>query len=243
MAAEALGMDPLVDALYRLIRTGELSPGQRVDQRAVSERLNVSRTPLREALRALATDGVLVRTYNSGYDVAKLSAADLLQYYSIRAFLETEVLKSIEWPDDDQLAHLKQINQECEKAAEEGSIERLVDANRRFHFLMFSWSPLTVMVSEIQRVWRVSDPYRTLHLSNAERRKRVSSDHLKMIEAVEQKDVARLIKLMDSHRTASRKILQDMLGPALSPALMALPQTFGAARASRAQADSKARTA
>ena len=71
--------DPLIDALYLLIRTGELSPGQRVDQRAISERLEVSRTPLREALRAMAADGVLTRTPNQGYAVAKLSAADLLQ--------------------------------------------------------------------------------------------------------------------------------------------------------------------
>lgn len=226
-------MDPLVDALYELIRTGELSPGQRVDQRAVSERLNVSRTPLREALRALATDGILIRTHNAGYDVAKLSAGDLLQYYSIRSFLETEVLKTIEWPDEEQLAALRQANEECERAAGDGSVENLVDANRRFHFLMLSWSPLTILISEVQRVWRVSDPYRRLHLSNPERRKRVGLDHHKMIEAIEQRDRQRLIKLMDSHRAASRKILQDMLGPALSPALMSLPQSSSSARTGR----------
>ncbi|WP_280218362.1 GntR family transcriptional regulator [Nocardia neocaledoniensis] len=226
-------LDPVVDGLYGLIRTGELSPGQRVDQRAISERLNVSRTPLREALRALAADGILVRTHNTGYDVAKLSAADLLQYYSIRTFLETEILKTIEWPNDEQFAHLQQINEECKKAAEEGPTERLVDANRRFHFLMFSWSPLKVMIGEVQRVWRVSDPYRTLHLSNAGRRKQVSSDHQKMIDAIEQKERTRLIRLMDSHRGASRKTLQDMLGPTLAPALVSLPQSFPTPRGSR----------
>src|SRR3712207_7029783 len=64
--------DPLVEALYRLIRIGELSPGQRVDQRVISERLGVSRTPLREALRALEVDGILTRTPNAGYAVAKV---------------------------------------------------------------------------------------------------------------------------------------------------------------------------
>jgi len=222
---ETESVDPVADALYQLIRRGELSPGQRVDQRAVSERLNVSRTPLREALRALAADGVLVRTHNQGYEVAKLSAADLLQYYSIRTFLETEVLRTIEWPDEAQLADLVEANDECERATDEGSIDHLVDGNRRFHFLMFSWSPLNVMLGEIERVWRVSDPYRTLHLSNPERRKRVGVDHRKMIEAIQDRDMPRLIKLMDLHRSASRKILQDMLGSSLSTALMSLPQS------------------
>ncbi len=63
MATDVMTVDPLVDALYELIRTGELSPGQRVDQRAVSERLNVSRTPLREALRARRYGRRTERTY------------------------------------------------------------------------------------------------------------------------------------------------------------------------------------
>ncbi|MEU1956722.1 GntR family transcriptional regulator, partial [Nocardia rhamnosiphila] len=74
---------------------------------------------------------------------------------------------------------------------------------------------------------------RALHLSNTERRKRVGNDHRKMIDAIEQQDASRLIKLMDSHRAASRKILQDVLGPSLSPALISLPQSSAAMRSAR----------
>ncbi|MFD5811259.1 GntR family transcriptional regulator [Rhodococcus sp. 14C212] len=217
--------DPLVTSLYDLIRTGELSPGQRVDQRAVSERLDVSRTPLREALRALASDGVLVRTPNQGYAVAKLSAGDLLQYYALRTFLESEVLRSIAWPDEAQLQELRDANKRCHESAESGSIDNLVKANREFHFIMFSWSPLNILKAEIERVWRVSDPYRSLHLSNTERRRRVTEDHQKMIEAIEAKDAERLVSLMDAHRSTSRQMLQDMLGSSLSQALLSLPQS------------------
>ena len=217
-------VDPLVDALYELIRKGELSPGQRVDQRDVAERLQVSRTPLREALRAMAADGVLARTPNAGYAVAKLSAADLLQYYSLRTFLETEVLRTIEWPDADQLAALKEANEDCRAAADDAAIDRLVCSNRAFHLMMFSWSPLAIMQKEIVRVWRVSEPYRVLHLSNPERRRRVAADHDEMIATIEEQDVKRLIRLMDAHRARSRGMLQDMLGPALASPFLSLPQ-------------------
>lgn len=217
-------VDPLVDSLYELIRTGELSPGQRVDQREVSERLKVSRTPLREALRAMASDGILVRTPNAGYGVAKLSAADLLQYYSIRSLLETEVLRTLTWPDAEQLAALKEANEACRAAAEDSTIDRLVTSNREFHFMMFSWSPLTIMYQEILRVWRVSEPYRMLHLSNPERRRRVAVDHDKMIAAIEAQNAEKLVRLMDEHRGRSRAMLQDMLGSGLSGALVALTQ-------------------
>jgi DNA-binding GntR family transcriptional regulator len=220
-----MGDDPLIDALYALIRTGELSPGQRVDQRVISERLGVSRTPLREALRALAVDGILTRTPNAGYAVAKLSAADLLQYYSMRAFLEEQVLGSLEWPSEEELDRLRLANEECRVAAEAGALEDLMAANMAFHFTMFRWSTLTIMAKEIERIWRVSDPYRALHLSNRDRRSHVAKDHDRMIEAIEARDAARLIELQDAHRATSRVLLQEMLGHGLPASLIALPQS------------------
>lgn len=219
--------DPLVDALYRLIRTGELSPGQRVDQRVISERLEVSRTPLREALRALAVDGILTRTPNAGYAVTKLSAAELLQYYSLRAFLEKEVLGSLAWPSASQLDDLRDCNERCRAAAEAGALEELLAANTAFHFTIFRWSTLTIMVKEIERIWRVSDPYRALHLSNRDRRSNVAHDHDRMIEAVAAQDASLLIELQDAHRASSRSLLQDMLGDGLPPVFMTLPQSVG----------------
>ncbi|CAO5183848.1 Transcriptional regulator, GntR family [Frankia sp. AiPs1] len=219
--------DPLAEALYRLIRTGELSPGQRVDQRVISERLGVSRTPLREALRALEVDGILTRTPNAGYAVAKLSASDLLQYYSMRAFLEEQVLRTIEWPTKDGLRRLRRANENCRLAAEAGALEDLLAANRDFHLSMFRLSTLTMMVNEVERIWRVSDPYRALHLSNRDRRSHVAVDHQKMIEAIEARDTAALIELQDAHRATSRSLLQDMLGLGMSgsTAAMRLPQS------------------
>lgn len=231
-------VDPLVDALYTLIRTGALSPGERVDQRVISERLEVSRTPLREALRALAADGILHRTPNAGYAVAKLSAGDLLQYYSMRAFLETEVLKAITWPGPEGLTELRCSNEQCRAAVEAGSVESLVAANRSFHFTMFSWSRLTILVQEIGRVWRVSDPYRALHLSNRDRRRNVAHDHDAMIAAVEQNDAVALISLMDDHRATSRRLLQEMLDPGIPQALITLPH--GASQMSTSQRETQA---
>ncbi|MEU1275448.1 GntR family transcriptional regulator [Streptomyces sp. NPDC005799] len=217
--------DPLTDDLCRLIRTGELSPGQRVDQRLIAERLQVSRTPLREALRALASDGILTRVPNAGYAVAKLSASDLLQCYSMRTLLETEVLRSLEWPGPDGLNELRALNEACRTAAEEGEIDRLIEANRAFHFLTFSWSPLKIFVTEIERIWRLSDPYRALHYqSDRERRKRAAVDHDAMIAAIEAEDAVQLVALMDRHRFGSRSMLQNMLGPSADTAVLTLPQ-------------------
>jgi DNA-binding GntR family transcriptional regulator len=207
--------DPLVDALCDLLRTGELSPGQRVDQRAISARLNVSRTPLREALRALASDGILTRAPNAGYAVAKLSAQDLLQYYSIRKLLESEVLRTLECPGTAGIDELRRLNDVFRTSVETEDIDGLIAANREFHHLMFGWSPLAIFRQEIERVWRVSDPYRALqYLSHRNTRMRAADDHDDMIQAILDRDPERLVALMDRHRTGTQQLLEGILGSA-----------------------------
>lgn len=218
--------DPINDAPCTLtsIRTEELSLGQPVDQRLVSERLEVSRTPLREALRALESDGILTRIPRTGY--AQLSTADLLQCYSMRTLLEPEVLRTIEWPNRAGVEKLRAFNEDCRAAIAADDVEWLIEANRAFHFLVLSWSPLTTFVNEIERIWRLSDPYRTSHYrSNRERRLHTVLDHEEMIKAVEAHDAEHLVALMDNHRCGSRTTLQNMLGPSSSPHLMALSQS------------------
>jgi DNA-binding GntR family transcriptional regulator len=85
------------------------------------------------------------------------------------------------------------------------------------------------MVTEIERIWRVSDPYRALHLSNRDRRARVAVDHDKMIQAIEARDAPLLIELQDAHRAASLALLMDMLSHGLpqSVVALALPQSAG----------------
>ncbi|MEU1956001.1 GntR family transcriptional regulator [Nocardia rhamnosiphila] len=114
------------------------------------------------------------------------------------------ILRTIHWPDSDRIRALREANDECERAAETGAIDVLSAANRRFHFMMFEQSPLAILRAEIERVRRVSDPYRALYLSVSARRGRVASDHRAMLEAIEDHDPEELVRVMDAHRLATR---------------------------------------
>jgi DNA-binding GntR family transcriptional regulator len=214
--------DPLADKLLTLITTGELSPGQRVDQREVSELLEVSRTPLREALKALQADGILTHEPNRGYTVTKLGASDLLQYLSLRFFIEAELINSMEWPTPEQLAELKAANDWYSNAGERGDIGEMAQANRKFHFLIFSWSPSAILFREMRRIWRITDAYQMSLVTTAERRREVIKDHRAIVAAIESRDRKRLAKFTDAHRARARGLLVDYLGGPL-PARLARP--------------------
>jgi DNA-binding GntR family transcriptional regulator len=77
-----------VDALHRMIVTGELPPGQKLREQELCERLGVSRTPLREALRTLAAQGLVRLTQNRGAEVAPLTLADIVALFDVVGTLE-----------------------------------------------------------------------------------------------------------------------------------------------------------
>src|SRR6185312_523968 len=76
------------ERLRTLIIEGELAPGARLNERELSERLGVSRTPLREAFRMLAADGLLVQLPNRGAQVVSLSREDVRHAFEVMASLE-----------------------------------------------------------------------------------------------------------------------------------------------------------
>ena len=78
----------LVERLRWLIESGELAPGDRITEQALAGRFGVSRTPLREALRALASEGMVELTPNRGARVARLTPADVDEIFPVMAQLE-----------------------------------------------------------------------------------------------------------------------------------------------------------
>src|SRR5580704_16248079 len=87
-----------------------LLPGEKILQVELAERLGVSRSPLREALRTLESEGVVAYEINRGYVIARLGEEDLVQIFRMRGLLEGELLRTITRPGPDVLAQLKDLN-------------------------------------------------------------------------------------------------------------------------------------
>ena len=131
--------------------------------------------PVREALKALESEGVLRHEPNVGYAVTRLNAAELAQVYLMRRALETSVLSALPRLNADQLRELSGRNDAiAEKVAAE-DVTGIVETNQAFHFAMFAFSGMDLVMVEIARLWRMSEAYRTVHLYDAEKRRRWSA--------------------------------------------------------------------
>jgi len=198
--ASVRGADWVATEIERMIITGDLLPGQPIRQEMMAERLGVSRLPIREGLRELASQGLVEHRRNVGYAVVRLEQSEFDQIYLMRHALEREVLASLPTFDDAALAEVRGLGDRVAAAADRNDLLEMRLANQDFHFAMFDRSPLGLVVAEIRRLWRLAMPYHAAYLFDAEVRRRVVAEHEAMIDALADHDNERLIALMNEHR-------------------------------------------
>ncbi|MDB5589582.1 MAG: gntR, partial [Enterovirga sp.] len=116
------------------ILRGRVRPGHRLDERDLSERYGVSRTPVREALQRLSASGLAVARGRQGLQVAQLSVADLIDALSVVAQLEAlAASQAARRILPEQRVLLAEAHEACERAVGQGDPDGFYDANIAFH--------------------------------------------------------------------------------------------------------------
>jgi DNA-binding GntR family transcriptional regulator len=197
------------NVVREMITGRELLPGQQMRQEELSRSLGLSRSPLREALRALESEGLVRHVPNQGYFVSRLDADELRQVYLMRRLLETDVLRSLPRQSRDQLARLRTAN---DLVATAETTPDALAANRGFHFAIFELSPLELVVQHVERLWTLSEPYQAAYLLLPETRARIVREHGALIRALRQHDLKQLVAVANAHRAASERAVLTLLG-------------------------------
>lgn len=126
--------DEVASYLRRAIMSGELAPGQSVRAEAVGEILDVSATPVREALHALRVEGFLELAPRKGFTVSPLSAGDVRDIFVAHALIAGELTyRAAEMISDGQVAELEEIHGQLSAAARTNSTGELDRLNHDFH--------------------------------------------------------------------------------------------------------------
>ena len=154
----------VIKALYRAITTGALKPGQRLVERDLCELMGVSRPPVREALRQLESEGLVVSLPKRGPIVAKLSSEDVANIFQVRGALEALAAKLFaENATDRQILDLEKSLEDLAVALQNDDIDQTIEAKDRFYSNLTegSGNPLVgsilhSMKARIQMLRRVS---------------------------------------------------------------------------------------
>lgn len=133
-----LRAESIADKVYALLRenvgAGEFRPGQRIHEKALAERLGISRTPIREALLRLEIEGVVVCTSRRSYNVRILTLDDVREIYETLGILEGAVASAVaSHLTQTDLSNLRQFNARLTAAAEAADLQAFGLWNLRFH--------------------------------------------------------------------------------------------------------------
>jgi DNA-binding GntR family transcriptional regulator len=147
-------LDLAEQLLIRSIASGEIGPGEPLRQVELAERLGVSPTPVREALRRLEAQGLVVRQAHRGVRVAEVEPAEMAELYIIRGALEGLAVEHAT-PNltKKDLAALEQIHQKLEAGRAEGALKSLRKLNYDFHTRLYRRSKLPRLVRIIDSLW------------------------------------------------------------------------------------------
>jgi DNA-binding GntR family transcriptional regulator len=129
--------EQIYDALWNLIFSGEIGPGQRLSDREWALRLDTSRTPVREAMRQMARDGVLLVLENGGYQVRTVDAQGLANLYRCRAPLAALAVHDTTIAGNDRLfKQIKTVAETTGKAITQRNAASALELNSKFHNLV-----------------------------------------------------------------------------------------------------------
>ena len=193
----------VVDAAYERIRalvlSGDLAPGTRLGQVDLAERLGISRTPVREALRRLSGESLVDFHPNRGFRVADLGLDAVLRRLEVRAIVEPGIARlAAERRTAEDLKALRQVIARETKARSAAAAH---DASRDFHIALARATHNDELVRTLDSLWLVEVGRRLLSRRSAGEQW-VSADvedHRAIAEAVERHEADRAAALMSQH--------------------------------------------
>jgi DNA-binding GntR family transcriptional regulator len=182
------------------ILRGRVRPGTRLDERELSERYKVSRTPVREALQRLSASGLAVARGLKGLQVAQMSVADLLDALSVVAELEAlACVQAARRITADQRKLLQKAHEACGRAAARGDADAFYDANIDFHDAIAVASHNRVLQDELRRLSLKTAPYRRTITFQPGSMVSSQAEHEAVLKAILANDPTGAGTLMRSH--------------------------------------------
>jgi DNA-binding GntR family transcriptional regulator len=208
--------DAVTGAMRKMIVEGTLPPGARLNERDLCALLGVSRTPLREALKVLAAEGLVEHQPNRGATVAVLEAQDVSDMFDLLGCLEAYAGElACERINPDELAQLEAMTEEMAGCHARGALPEYYELNRRIHDTINLIARNSALRQTYQNLNRRVQALRFRSNHDPRKWERAMHDHREMIEALGTRDGKRMAALMRTHlEEKKRAVLATLARPA-----------------------------
>ncbi|WP_121066235.1 GntR family transcriptional regulator [Chachezhania antarctica] len=198
------------DRLRDEIRSGRLRPGARLTETEIAERLSVSRTPVREAIRRLESEGLVDHQARAGAVVRKLDYSEIMELYEMRAVLESTAARlAARAASEVEIRDLRDIN--AQMGVSEGDPQALARLNRQFHQSLLHASRNRFLLKSMGSVDTTMMILGPTSLESPDRAREAVAEHDEIIAALAARDEATAEAAMRRHMEGAQSERLRML--------------------------------
>lgn len=190
--------EQVAEWLRERIYSRELEPGSWIDELRIAQTLGISRTPLREALKVLAAEGLVTMKVRRGAYVTEVSEKDITEIYQLLGLLESDAAQAVALlANEAQLAALAQLHQQLEAATDKQ--KRFFELNERFHLLLLQTADNRWRLQLVQDLRKVMKLSRHHSLFKSGRIEQSLTEHRAIMAALLARDSAAAAAAMQTH--------------------------------------------
>lgn len=195
---------PLRDVVFQTLRQailkGELQPGERLMEIKLAERLGVSRTPIREAIRKLELEGLVVMIPRKGAAVANITEKDTKDVLEVRRTLEMFAVEvACDRITPEQLEQLKEAAKAFEASNGSMDLIRIAETDMHFHEIIYEATHNERLIQMLNNLRENMYRYRIEYLKDPNYYNSLVAEHQEILNAVESKDKERARACMRDH--------------------------------------------
>ena len=185
---------PLRDVVFNTLRQailrGEMEPGERLMEIQLAQKLGVSRTPIREAIRKLELEGLVIMIPRKGAEVAHITEKDMRDVLEVRCTLEElAVLLACKNVNAEHIAALKAANKVFEMAIVSKDVVNIVEADVKFHDAIYAMTNNDRLIQIINNLREQMYRYRLEYVKDARTHSILISEHNDIIKNISEKDI------------------------------------------------------
>lgn len=196
--------------LLNAIRMGVLQPGQRIVAEDCAEALDMSRMPIREALRRLSAEGLVAMRANRGAVVKKLSKDEVLEIFEMRAVLEAlAAAKAVKKASAADIHELEFLLNRLDAVKSDMSL--WITAHREFHEKISAISQSPRLLAQISSLHALIEPLMRIWIEKSPESKNVNSVHQEILRVMKSGDAQAMEKLMLKHSKVTAEVILESM--------------------------------
>jgi len=208
--------------VYELMRekivSGEWPQGMNIIVATIAKEIGVSAIPVREAMKLLESEGLVVLEPHKGARVTEFDTEKIMEVMSIRGVLEGYAANvALPFLDREAFADLHRRVEEMDSFVKAGECDRFIAANKEFHRTIYAKGPFPLLNEMIFKLWDGGGFSRIVFAFRPERIKTAHEDHIAILRALEGNNGDEAERLIRQHKLGLAKVLCDMGKKGTSP--------------------------